>query len=117
MAKNVVEYANEKGIQIIICDHHQPPDQLPDAFAIMDPIQKECNYPFKHLCGTGVAFKLIQSVCKIRKDEKFAYSLLDFVAIATSSDIVPIIDENRILVNEGFNIINNKPRLSIKALI
>ncbi|MFA7362189.1 MAG: single-stranded-DNA-specific exonuclease RecJ [Candidatus Kapaibacterium sp.] len=116
-ATNTVEYANEKGVQIIICDHHQPPDKLPDAFAIMDPIQQGCDYPFKHLCGTGVAFKLIQSVCKIRKDEKFAHSLLDFVAIATSSDIVPIVDENRILVNEGFNIINNKPRLSIKALI
>ncbi len=116
-ATNTVEYANEKGVQIIICDHHQPPDKLPEAFAIMDPIQQGCDYPFKHLCGTGVAFKLIQSVCNIRKDVKFAHSLLDFVAIATSSDIVPIIDENRILVNEGFNIINNKPRLSIKALI
>ena len=116
-ATNTVEYANEKGIQIIVCDHHQPPDQLPEAFAIMDPIQQGCEYPFKHLCGTGVAYKLIQSVCTIRNDLKFAYSLLDFVAIATSSDIVPIIDENRILVNEGFNIINNNPRLSIKALI
>ena len=83
----------------------------------MDPIQKGCEYPFKHLCGTGVAFKLIQSVCRIKNDEKFAHSLLDFVAIATSSDIVPIIDENRILVNEGFEKINNNPRHSIKALI
>lgn len=116
-ATSTVEYANQKGIQIIICDHHQPPDQLPEAFAIMDPIQPGCSYPFKHLCGTGVAYKLIQSVSKNKNEEKFAYSLLDFVAIATSSDIVPIIDENRILVNEGFNIINNNPRLSIKALI
>lgn len=116
-AFNTVDYANEKGIKIIICDHHQPPEKLPNAFAIMDPIQPGCNYPFKHLCGTGVAYKLIQSVCKIKNDEAFAYSLLDFVAIATSSDIVPIIDENRILVNEGFIKINTNPRHSIKALI
>lgn len=116
-AISTVDYANEKGIDVIICDHHQPPDQLPNAYAIMDPIQQGCEYPFKHLCGTGVAFKLIQSVCKIKNDEKFAHSLLDFVAIATSSDIVPITDENRILVNEGFEQINNNPRHSIKALI
>ncbi len=116
-ATSTVEYANSKGIQIIICDHHQPPDQLPEAFAIMDPIQPGCEYPFKNLCGTGVAYKLIQAVSKIRNEEKFAYTLLDFVAIATSSDIVPIVDENRILVNAGFNIINSSPRLSIKALI
>lgn len=117
-ATNTVEYANQNGIDIIICDHHQAPDELPDAYAIMDPIQPNCEYPFKYLCGTGVAFKLIQSIAKILDKEKYAFSLLDFVAIATSSDIVPIIDENRILVNEGFNIINNiGSRPSIKALI
>jgi len=116
-AINTVDYSNEKGIDVIVCDHHQPPETLPKAFAIMDPIQPGCDYPYKHLCGTGVAFKLIQSVCGKLGDEKFAYTLLDFVAIATSSDIVPITDENRILVNEGFNKINTNPRPSIKALI
>jgi single-stranded-DNA-specific exonuclease len=116
-AFSTVEYSNEKGIDVIICDHHQPPDELPKAYAIMDPIQPGCNYPFKYLCGTGVAFKLIQSVCRVLGDEKYAFTLLDFVAIATSSDIVPITDENRILVNEGFNKINTNPRPSIKALI
>ena len=116
-AINTVEYANSKGIDIIVCDHHQPPEVLPNAYAIMDPIQPGCNYPFKHLCGTGVAFKLIQSISRILHKESFAFSLLDFVAIATSSDIVPIIDENRIMVNEGFNNINTNPRPSIKALM
>ncbi len=116
-AINTVNYSNEKGIDVIVCDHHQPPEILPNAYAIMDPIQPGCGYPFKHLCGTGVAFKLIQSVCSKLGDKDFAFTLLDFVAIATSSDIVPITDENRILVNEGFAKINSNPRPSIKALI
>ncbi|MCE1165919.1 MAG: single-stranded-DNA-specific exonuclease RecJ [Bacteroidetes bacterium] len=116
-AISTVDYSNEKGIDVIVCDHHQPPEVLPNAYAIMDPIQPGCEYPFKHLCGTGVAFKLIQSVCRKLGGEEFAFTLLDFVAIATSSDIVPITDENRILVNEGFAKINSNPRPSIKALI
>lgn len=112
-----VEYAKKYGIEFIICDHHQPPEHLPDALAIMDPLQKDCDYPFKSLCGAGVAFKLIQSVCSDLGEEKFSDSLLDFVSIATSSDIVPIVDENRILVNEGFNLINTNPRPSVRTLL
>lgn len=116
-AVDKVEYAKKAGIDLIVCDHHQAPEQLPDAYAIMDPIQPGCDYPFKSLCGTGVAFKLIQAVSKELKEEDFAYTLLDFVAIATSSDIVPIVDENRILVNEGFQLINSNPRPALKTLI
>jgi len=112
-----VEYAKEQGLDFIICDHHQPPDHIPDALAVLDPLRKDCTYPFKYLCGAGVAFKLIQAVCSKLNQPEFALKLLDFVAIATSSDIVPITDENRILVNEGFKLINKNPRPSIKTLL
>ena len=112
-----VEYANSLGLEFIICDHHQPPEKIPEALAVLDPLREDCNYPYKYLCGTGVAFKLIQAVCiKLQKTD-FAYGLLDFVAIATSSDIVPLTDENRILVREGFKLINTNPRPSVKTLI
>ncbi len=112
-----VKYAKSIGVEFIICDHHQPPEQIPEALAVLDPLRKDCSYPYKFLCGAGVAFKLIQAVCQKLNDIDFANSLIDFVALATSSDIVPITDENRILVNEGFKIINSKPRPSIKTLM
>jgi len=116
-AINEVEYANSLGLEFIICDHHQPPEKIPEALAVLDPLREDCDYPYKYLCGTGVAFKLIQAVCiKLQKTD-FAYGLLDFVAIATSSDIVPITDENRILVREGFKLINTNQRPSVKTLI
>ena len=112
-----VEYAKSIGVDFVICDHHQPPEQIPEALAVLDPLRKDCSYPYKFLCGAGVAFKLIQAVCQKLNENDFANSLIDFVALATSSDIVPITDENRILVNEGFRIINTKPRPSLKTLI
>lgn len=116
-ASDKVDYANSLGIEFIICDHHQPPEKIPEALAVLDPLRKDCEYPFKYLCGTGVAFKLIQAVCSKLNLKSFAKSLLDFVAIATSSDIVPITDENRIFVSEGLRIINENPRPSIRTLI
>jgi single-stranded-DNA-specific exonuclease len=112
-----VGYAKSIGVDFIICDHHQPPEQIPEALAVLDPLRKDCFYPYKFLCGAGVAFKLIQAVCQKLNENDFANNLIDFVAMATSSDIVPITDENRILVNEGFRIINTKPRPSLKTLI
>jgi len=112
-----VEYAKSLGIDFIICDHHQPPEHIPDAFAVMDPLRTDDDYPFKYLCGTGVAFKLAQLIAnKLNKPES-THSLLDLVAIATASDIVPLSDENRILVSEGFKLINKNPRPSLKILI
>lgn len=111
------DYAKTQGCEMIVCDHHQPPDSIPDALAVLDPLRRDCNYPYKHLCGTGVAFKLIQAVCNKLSEKDFAYTLLDFVSIATSSDIVPITDENRILVSEGFELIKTKPRPAIKTLL
>jgi single-stranded-DNA-specific exonuclease len=116
-AAEKVEYAKSKGIDFIICDHHRPPENIPDAFAVLNPLRLDCNYPFKYLCGTGVAFKLIQAICNKLNHSKFAKSLLDFVAIATSSDIVTITDENRIFVSEGLKQINEEPRASIRTLI
>ena len=116
-AYDKVEYAKTLGIDFIICDHHQPPDQIPDAYAVLDALQENDSYPFKYLCGTGVAFKLIQGVCKLMKEDGYAYSLLDFVAIATASDIVPIVDENRIILSEGLDMMNEDPRPSIRTIL
>jgi single-stranded-DNA-specific exonuclease len=116
-AVDKVAYAKELGIEFIICDHHQPPEEIPAALAVMDPLRKDCEYPYKYLCGTGVAFKLIQAVCAKLEKLEYPITLLDFVAIATASDIVPITDENRILVKEGFILLNTNPRPSIRTLI
>ncbi|MEO8211106.1 MAG: single-stranded-DNA-specific exonuclease RecJ [bacterium] len=116
-AVDKVEYAKSLGIDFIICDHHQPPEIIPDALAVMDPLRTDCEYPFKYLCGTGVAFKLAQAISNKLGKPDLPNSLIDLVAIATASDIVPLTDENRILVKEGLELINTKPRLSLKVLI
>lgn len=110
-------YASKVGIDTIICDHHQPKDKLPPALAVLDPIKPGCNYPFKYLSGAGVAFKLTQGISERigKKDLPFKY--LDLVALAGAADIVPLIDENRILVKEGLEQINNNPRPGVAALI
>ena len=110
-------YANELGIDVIICDHHQPKEELPNAFAVLDPLKPGCNYPFKYLSGAGVAFKLAQGLCERIGKRGLPLKYLDLVALAGAADIVPIIDENRILVNEGLNQINLGPRPGIEALI
>lgn len=112
-----VEYAKTFGIDTIICDHHQPKETLPDCFALLDPIKPGCNYPFKFLSGAGVTFKLIQGICERigKHDEPMQY--LDLVALAGAADIVPLTDENRILVKEGLSQINKTPRPGIKALL
>lgn len=112
-----IEYAKEKDVEFIICDHHHPPEKIPSALAVMDPLREDDSYPFKYLCGTGVAFKLIQAICTQTGNPEIPAELIDLVAIATASDIVPLADENRVLVREGFEKINRSPRLSIKALI
>ncbi|MDZ4713244.1 MAG: single-stranded-DNA-specific exonuclease RecJ [bacterium] len=112
-----IEYAKSLGIDFIICDHHHPPEVIPEAFAVMDPLRVDDDYPFKYLCGAGVAFKLAQRVAAKLGKPDLPNSLIDLVAIATASDIVPLVDENRILVREGFNLINSNPRLSLKVLI
>ena len=111
------EYANKLGIDVIICDHHQPKEILPNAFAVLDPLKPSCGYPFKYLSGAGIAFKLAQGVADRIGKRILPLKYLDLVAFAGAADIVPLSDENRILVKEGLNIVNNDPRPGIEALI
>lgn len=110
-------YANKLGIDIIICDHHQPKDELPPALAVLDPLKPQCKYPFKYLSGAGVAFKLAQGVSQKIGKRDMPFKYFDLVALAGAADIVPLTDENRILVKEGLDRINNSPRAGILALI
>lgn len=116
-ANDKVDYANEKGIDFIICDHHNPGDEIPDAI-VLDPKRNDCNYPYKELSGCGIGFKLIQAIAQKRGlPEDSVYSYLDLVTISTAADIVPITGENRILAYHGLNEINSAPRPGIEAML
>lgn len=113
-----VVYAKELGIDFIICDHHTPGDEIPDAVAVLDPKRDDCEYPYKELCGCGVGFKLVQALAQ--KDGKNIDDLteyLDLVATAIGADIVPIDGENRVLAYFGLLVINTNPRPGIKAIL
>ena len=116
-AVSELSLAKKLDIDVIICDHHQPKDVLPDVLAILDPLHPECKYPFKYLSGAGVAFKLAQGVSEKIGNRELPYKYLDLVALAGAADIVPITDENRILVKYGLDLINSNPRPGIKALL
>lgn len=111
-------YLKEKGIDLIITDHHEPQDVLPDAYAIIDPKITDSGYPFTQLAGVGVAFKVLQGLShqlpEIRKD---LFANLDLVAFGTVADIVPLLDENRVLVKYGLERLNNTDNIGLKALI
>jgi single-stranded-DNA-specific exonuclease len=109
--------ARERGCDLIICDHHTPKSDLPDAVAVLDPKRPDCTYPFKELSGCGVGLKLVQAVLsRLGKDPAEANSYLDLVAISTASDIVPVYGENRILLAEGLNVLRRSPRLGLRKL-
>ncbi len=115
-----VKLANEKGIDVIITDHHEAHDELPPAFAIVDHKQKDCNYPEKILCGSGVGFKLIQAILKINRfDLKIGHEkwLLDMVGLATLSDMVPLIGENRLFASYGLMVLRKSPRKGLMRLL
>lgn len=112
-----VAHAKSLGIDTIICDHHQPKDVLPDAHAVLDSLMPGCKYPFKHLSGAGVAFKLALAVASRIGKKNLPFKYLDLVALAGAADIVPLIDENRVLVKEGLDLINRDPRPGIFALM
>jgi len=116
-AVNQVEYANSKGIDIIICDHHLPDTKIPKAYAVLNPKQSDCAYPFKDLCGCGIAYKLITAHNLKSENKLNTRSLLDFVALATVSDMMPLIDENRVMVFHGLKEINNNPRLGLRNFL
>ncbi|CAN5126426.1 single-stranded-DNA-specific exonuclease RecJ [soil metagenome] len=113
-----VAYANEKGIDFIICDHHRPGEKLPEAIAVLDPKRNDCNYPYDELCGCGIGFKLAQAIAQKRnvKIENLE-NLLDLVAVAIAADIVPLTGENRVLATFGMKRINEDPRPGFKAML
>jgi len=110
--------AKDAGIDLIICDHHLPGDDLPDVLALLDPKQSNCPYPFKELSGCGVGFKLLEGFCQQNTIEKeLLFELLDLVAVSIASDIVPIVGENRILAFYGLKKLNQSPSSGLKSLI
>ena len=112
-----VQYAKDKGIDFIICDHHRPADELPAAVAVLDPKRSDCDYPFKELCGCGVGFKLIQALGqKYNESIEDLMPYLDLVATAIGADIVPVVAENRILSYYGLKVLNSNPRVGFQAL-
>lgn len=113
-----VDYAKEKGIDVIVCDHHTPSSELPKAVAILNPKQKDCSYLYDELCGCGIAFKLAQAInIVLERPESFVFKYLDLVAIAIAADIVPVTGENRILLAQGLSLINEKPSIPVRKLL
>ncbi len=113
-----VKYANTKGVDFIICDHHTPDAVLPPAVAVLDSKRSDCNYPYKHLSGCGVGFKLMQAFCQINNiDLTQLTALLDLVALSIASDIVPITGENRILAYYGLKQMNSNPGIGLKSIL
>jgi single-stranded-DNA-specific exonuclease len=115
---SLVDYARSLNIDFIICDHHLPDKELPNAVAILNPKQADCPYPYKELCGCGIGFKLISALAKrLEMPESSYYGYLDLVATAIAADIVPITGENRILAYYGIKQANENPSAGIKALM
>lgn len=113
-----INAAQENGIDIIVTDHHQPGSDLPGAFTIINPMLEDCPYPFKGLSGVGVAFKLVQALdVSIGRDVSHLVQYTDLVAIGSSADIVPLVDENRILVRTGLERINERRNIGLNALL
>ncbi len=113
-----VQYANQKGVDFIICDHHRPGSELPPACAVLDPKRADCTYPYKELSGCGIGFKLIQAYAErnnIPFDDLSQY--LDLVVVSIASDIVDITGENRILAYFGLKLMNIKPRPGLEAIL
>ena len=113
-----VEYANSLGIETIITDHHEPGNELPKALAVIDAKRKDNTYPFRNLAGVGVVFKLIQALSiELGLEEKEYLKYLDIVCIGTISDIVPLVDENRVIVKLGLKLVEQTKNLGLKAIL
>ena len=113
-----INYANERGVDFIICDHHRPGDEIPQAVAVLDSKRNDCGYPYKELSGCGVGFKLITGLSMpLGRPIEEVYELLDYVAVSIAADIVPITGENRILAFFGLKLLNKKPRPGIEAVL
>lgn len=117
-AVNQVDYANKKGVDFIICDHHNPGEKVPEAVAILNPKQIDCDYPYKELSGCGVGFKLIQAFSKQNNiDFSEIMEYLDLLTVSIGADIVPMTGENRVFSFYGLQQINKTPRVGLKALM
>jgi single-stranded-DNA-specific exonuclease len=113
-----VKYARTKGLDVIICDHHYPGEEIPKALAVLDPKQPLCSYPYKELSGCGVGFKLIQAYARVHgMPFSSIYNYLDLVAVSIASDIVPITGENRVMAQFGLKQLNESPRTGLKEII
>lgn len=113
----LINYAQSLGIDVIVCDHHTPDSILPPAYAILNPKQHDCPYPYKELSGCGIGFKLITALARQWKlDDEYVFKYLDLVATSIAADIVPIDGENRVLAHYGIRKVNEDPSLSIKTL-
>jgi single-stranded-DNA-specific exonuclease len=113
-----IEYANERGVDFIICDHHRAGDVIPNAVAVLDAKRPDCNYPYDELSGCGVGFKLVTALSmKGYGTIEQVYDLLDFLAVSIAADIVPITGENRVLAYFGLKQLNKKPRPGIEAIL
>lgn len=112
-----VEYAKEKGIDIIITDHHRNGEFLPDAVAVLDPVCPDCSYPFKYLCGAGVAFKLVQALAESIGMQEEVYEYLPLVALATIGDSVSVTGENRIITSLGMKMMPNSKWIGLRKLM
>ena len=119
-AFDALELARERGVDVVVVDHHQQLDHLPDALAIINPNRRDCPYPFKELAGVGVAFKLVQALSSefFSPDERRRYlnSLLDLVVLGTVADVMPVLEENRVFVQRGLQILNSTPRPGLRQL-
>jgi single-stranded-DNA-specific exonuclease len=115
-ASEIILLAQRKGIDFIICDHHLPDDCVPEAIAVLDPKQGDCNYPCPDLSGCGLGFKFMQAFARRHRNEAELMEYLDLVAVSIASDIVPIVGENRILCYHGLKKLNDDPRPGLKAL-
>ncbi len=113
-----IDAAKELGIEVIVTDHHEPGPTIPNAVAVVDPKRHDCTYPYKQLAGVGVAYKLAQGLLqRMGIDASILESYIELVAIGTSADIVPLVDENRIFVKAGLAALNNTENLGLKALL
>ncbi|MDA3816083.1 MAG: single-stranded-DNA-specific exonuclease RecJ [Prolixibacteraceae bacterium] len=113
-----IAYARTRHLDYIICDHHNPGDRIPDAYAVLDPKRPDCDYPFKDLSGCGVGYKYLMAYC-MKYDVPIVqlYDLLDLVVVSIASDIVPVIGENRVLAYYGLRKLNSNPSVGLKTLI
>lgn len=118
-AHEAIQFANQKDIDVIVCDHHLPSDELPDAYAILNPKQVDCHYPYKELSGCAIGFKLIEGFAQFYNIsfDKEVRPILDLVAISLACDFVPLTGENRVLSYFGLQQLNENPRLGLRVLM